>query len=101
MPTKIPIGRLTESVTFRSAMPPAIAVTALTSIGPKASAVTGQPHGLRSGDYASVRGAMPLAYNTASAQVTVTAANQCSSRPQRRRVGPAAGVRPGHGDIYV
>ena len=69
---KLPIGRLTESVTFLSATPPAIAVTALTALGTVASGTTGTPHGLRSGDYASIRGAVPVGYNSLSARITVT-----------------------------
>src|SRR4029450_6282578 len=57
MARNLPIGRLTESVTFLSSVPPAVGVTSLTSIGTVASGVTATPHGLRSGDYVAMAGA--------------------------------------------
>jgi SPP1 family predicted phage head-tail adaptor len=87
----LPIGRLTESVDFLSSTPPAIAVTALTSIGSVASGVTGQPHNLTTGDYVAVRGAVPVGYNTTSRQVTVTGPNAFSYDVPPGLATPATG----------
>jgi len=92
MATVLPIGRLTEPVDFLSTSPPAIPVTTLTALGTVASAVTGTPHGLTSGDYAAVRGALPLGYNTTSGQVTVTSATQFSYTVPAGLASPATGT---------
>jgi len=92
MATIQPIGRLTEPVDFLSTTPPAIAVTTLTALGTVASAVTGTPHGLTSGDYASVRGALPLGYNTTSGQVTVTGPTAFSYTVPAGLATPATGT---------
>lgn len=68
----IPIGRLTEPVTFLTAEPVAVPVTGLTAENGLAAAVTADSHGLRSGDYATIAGAVPAAYNSRSVQVAVT-----------------------------
>jgi SPP1 family predicted phage head-tail adaptor len=92
MATKLPIGRLTESVTFLSSTPPAIAVTSLTAVGTVASAVTGTPHGLTSGDYAAIRGAVPLGYNTMSARITVTGLSAFTYPVPAGLASPATGT---------
>jgi len=92
MARTMPIGRLTESVTFLSSTPPAIAVTTLTAIGTVASGTTGTPHGLTSGDYATIRGAVPLGYNTMTARVTVTSPTQFSYPVPAGLASPATGT---------
>jgi len=89
---KLPIGRLTESVTFLSSTPPAIAVTSLTAVGTVASAVTGTPHGLTSGDYAAIRGAVPLGYNTMSARITVSGLSAFTYPVPAGLASPATGT---------
>jgi head-tail adaptor len=88
----LPIGRLTESVTFLSSVPQAIPVTSLTSVGTIATAVTGVPHGLRTGEYVAIRGAVPLAYNSTSTQVTVTAAAGLTYAVPAGLASPATGT---------
>jgi SPP1 family predicted phage head-tail adaptor len=90
--TKLPIGRLTESVSFLSPHPPAIAVTSLTALGTVASGTTGTPHRLTSGDYAAIRGAVPLGYNMLSARITVTSPTQFSYAVPGGLVSPATGT---------
>jgi SPP1 family predicted phage head-tail adaptor len=89
---KLPIGRLTESVTFLSSTPPAIAVSSLTAVGTVASGVTGTPHGLTSGDYAAIRGAVPLGYNSMSARITVTGPSAFTYPVPAGLASPATGT---------
>jgi SPP1 family predicted phage head-tail adaptor len=92
MARDIPIGRLIEPVTFLSSTPPDVSVTSLTSLGGMASGVTGTPHGLTSGDYAAVRGAIPVGYNTTSRQVTVTGPTTFSYEVPPGLASPATGT---------
>jgi SPP1 family predicted phage head-tail adaptor len=92
MATKLPIGRLTESVTFLSSTPPPIAVTSLTATGTVATVVTGTPHGLTSGDYAAIRGAVPLGYNSLSARTTVISPTSFTYPVPGGLVSPATGA---------
>jgi len=91
MARDLTIGRLTEPVTFVSTTPPAIPVTILTSAGTVATAVTGTPHGFRSGEYVTIRGAVPLGYNGDSRQVTVITDDQFSYDVPAGLASPATG----------
>jgi len=92
MARTLPIGRLTESVMFLSSVPPDVSVTTLTALGTVASGVTASPHGLTSGDYAAIRGAVPVGYNTTSRQVTVTSATQFAYDVPGGLASPATGA---------
>src|SRR4030095_12236713 len=92
MARTLPIGRLTESVMFLSSVPPDVSVTTLTALGTVASGVTASPHGLTSGDYAAIRGAVPVGYNTTSRQVTVTIATQFENDVPAVLASPATGA---------
>lgn len=66
-----PIGRLTEPLVLQSDDPPAAVVATLARTGPRADATTATPHGLTTGDYVAIRGAMPDGYNGEQIQVVV------------------------------
>src|SRR5262245_63873006 len=67
-----PIGKRTEALTVQSNNPPAAVVALLERVGATATATTATPHGLRTGDWVTIRGAVPDGYNGAGTiQVTV------------------------------
>ena len=70
-PATTPIGRLTEPLALQSQDPPSSVVTTLERTGLQATATTATPHGLTTGDYVQVAGAVPDGYNRASVQVVV------------------------------
>jgi head-tail adaptor len=90
--TILPIGRLTESVTFLSTTPPDTPVTSLTSTGTVATAVTSGPHGLHTGEYVAIRGALPAGYTTTSRPVTVTGPSAFTYAVPPGLASPATGT---------
>jgi len=92
MARNLPIGRLTESVAFLSADPPAVSVTGLTANGTLATATTATAHGLRSGDYVAIAGAVPLGYNADSRQVVVVDATTFTYGVPAGLSSPATGA---------
>jgi phage head-tail adaptor, putative, SPP1 family len=67
-------------------------VTTLTAAGTVATGTTGTPHGLTSGDYAAIRGAVPLGYNTMTARVTVTGPTTFTYAVPAGLTSPATGT---------
>jgi head-tail adaptor len=91
MPPVNPIGRMTEPLTIQSDDPPSSVVSSLSQTAGRADAVTATPHGLTTGDYVAVRGAMPLGYNGEQIQIVVTGPTSFSYDVADTLDSPASG----------
>ena len=65
------ISSLRERLVIQTPTAAIVALSSLTRIGGTATAIASAPHGLITGDYATVAGALPVGYN-GKVQVTVT-----------------------------
>jgi len=70
-PPAHPIGRMTEPLILQSDDPPSSTVATLERTGSRADAATATPHGLRTGDYVAIAGAVPDGYNGDQRQIVV------------------------------
>ena len=86
-----PIGRLTEVLDLQSSDPPSSVVVTLKQTEGLADATTATPHGLVTGDYVQVAGAVPAGYNGYTIQVTVTSATMFTYAVDAGLASPATG----------
>lgn len=84
-------GDMTERLTILSPVPIAIAIAALTSAGGTATAATSSAHGFTTGDFVTMEGATPSAYN-GEVQVTVTGASAFTYAVSGGPASPATGT---------
>ena len=86
------LGDLTERITFWSDDPQPLAVVLLETVSSRAYGTTATPHGLATGDYVTVSGATPAAYNVSNRQIIVSTPAQFSYPIDPATATPAGGA---------
>lgn len=88
---RVGVGAMTEQITILTSTPLAVSVSSLTRSSATATATTATAHGLTTGDYATIAGAVEADYN-GDFQVTVTSTTTFTYAVSGTPTTPATGT---------